>query len=125
LKSLEIFLEGISNSAKKIIYRGVDQCYNMEKLERLASFFDALRSPTRLKILQVVAETDRPLHIEAVAKMLGINYAAIYRHIQALRQQGLLKVYEVGRSRVLALTRPQLLRQLLELADKFLSEAQG
>ncbi|RLF16532.1 MAG: hypothetical protein DRJ97_00580 [Thermoprotei archaeon] len=96
----------------------------MEELEKLATFFEALSSPTRLKILQTIANTDRPLHIEAVAEGLGINYSAIYRHVQVLRRQGLLKVYEVGRSRVLALTRPHLLQQLLDLARKFLSEAE-
>ena len=95
----------------------------MEELDRLAAFFEALSSPTRLRILEVVANTDRPLHIEAVAEALGLNYSATYRHVQVLRRQGLIRVYEVGRSRVLSINRPQLLQQLLDMARRFLAEA--
>jgi DNA-binding transcriptional ArsR family regulator len=70
-------------------------------VEKAASVFNALGNPTRLRILTLVSETDRPLHIMAVAKALGLNYAALYRQVRILKDRGLIEVYDVGRSRVL------------------------
>ena len=89
-----------------------------EEVNRLASVLSALGNPTRVKIVLFVAETERPLHIKAIAQMLKKDYATVYRHVQVLQQNGLLGIYEVGRSRVLHLEDPVLVERLIEFAKK-------
>ncbi len=81
----------------------------------LSRVFDALGSPVRLRILELVRETNRPLHIKAVARMLRMDYGAVYRHVDVLKRAGLLQIFEVGRSRVLSVLHSELLSQLLAL----------
>lgn len=73
-----------------------------QKLTELSNIFHALGNETRLKILVMAAQSDRPLHIKAYAKALKKRYSAVYRHVSILRKAGLVTVYEVGRSRVVA-----------------------
>ncbi len=73
-------------------------------LKIISEVFRALGSPVRLKILYVLKETKRPVHIKALSRILKIDYAATYRHVKTLEKTGLIKTYEVGRSRVLALS---------------------
>ncbi len=77
--------------------------FTEELLERVSMLFEALGNKTRLKILLMVADTKRPLHIKAVAKSLKMDYAATYRHVKVLEGAGIVEIYEVGRSRVLSL----------------------
>lgn len=88
----------------------------------LSKVFHALGSPTRLRVLKLVRETKRPLHIKAVAKMLRMDYGAVYRHIDVLKKAGLVQIFEVGRSRVLTLLHDDLLNQLLALALQITTE---
>jgi DNA-binding transcriptional ArsR family regulator len=81
-----------------------------------AAVFNALGNPVRLRILLTLMATTRPLHIKAVAERLALDYASVYRHVKRLTQAGLLDVYEVGRSRVLALRHDATLRELLAKA---------
>ena len=90
------------------------------EIERISSVFDALGNVTRVKILLLIYETKRPLHIKAVAKALKIDYAALYRHVKVLQRSGILDVYEVGRSRVLYLRNVELTEKLIETAKKIL-----
>ena len=89
-----------------------------EEIDHVSTVFSALSNPTRLKILFVISETKRPLHIKAVAEILRIDYAAIYRHVGVLKNANLLEVYEVGRSRVLSPLQANLLQQLIQLSIK-------
>jgi ArsR family transcriptional regulator len=84
----------------------------------LSSVFDALGSEVRLKIVLLVKETQRPLHIKAVAETLHMDYASVYRHVEILKKRGLVQIFEVGRSRVLSLLHVETLNQLLALAQK-------
>jgi ArsR family transcriptional regulator len=68
---------------------------------QISELFSALGSPTRLKIIELVSQTERPLHIKAVAEVLKKDYAAVYRHVKVLEKSGLVGIYEVGRSRVI------------------------
>lgn len=81
-----------------------------------AAVFTALGNPVRLRILLTLMATTRPLHIKAMAERLALDYAGVYRHVQLLARAGLLDVYEVGRSRVLALRHAATLRELLAKA---------
>lgn len=82
----------------------------------LSRVFDALGNPVRLRILELVRETKRPLHIKAVANILQMDYGAVYRHVEVLKEAGLVQIFEVGRSRVLSLLHSELLSQILALA---------
>jgi len=90
--------------------------------EHLSRVFNALGNPIRLRILDLVAKTERPLHIKAIANALQMDYAAAYRHIDVLKKAGLMRIYEVGRSRVLSLLHRDTLDQLLSLGSQIRPE---
>ncbi len=83
----------------------------------VAQVFRALGNDTRIRVLRLIDQTERPLHIKAIAEALHLDYAALYRHIQVLQRSGLLVVYEVGRSRVVSLKNRDALKQLLHHAN--------
>ena len=89
-----------------------------DRIRKVSSLLNALGNPTRLKIILIIQETNRPLHIEAVSKALKMDYAAVYRHIKVLKEGGLLEIYEVGRSRVLAIKNAESVKQLIQITNK-------
>jgi DNA-binding transcriptional ArsR family regulator len=91
--------------------------YDEKEISRVSIVFAALSNPTRLKILSIISETKRPLHIKAIAKTLKMDYAAIYRHIGVLKNANLLQIFEVGRSRVLSPLHAEVVKQLIQQAD--------
>jgi DNA-binding transcriptional ArsR family regulator len=93
---------------------------NDEMAVKVSDLMNALGNPTRVKIILLIQDTNRPLHIEAVSKALKMDYAAIYRHVQVLRDSGLLEVYEVGRSRVLTIKNAETVKQLIQTANKII-----
>jgi len=95
-----------------------------EQLQQVSAMFSALGSPTRLKIIELVSETQRPLHIKAVAQVLKKDYAAVYRHVGVLEDTGIVGVYEVGRSRVIYLKNVELVKQCVDTVKKMLQTNQ-
>jgi len=93
-----------------------------EELKRVSNILSALGNPTRLRIVELVSEVKRPLHIKAVAKMLKKDYAAVYRHVKVLQRNDLLEVYEVGRSRVLYPKEAELTIQIIRSANKIIQK---
>ena len=93
-----------------------------EEVHHLTSVLSALGNPTRIKIVMFVAATKRPLHIKAISQMLRKDYATVYRHVKILQKNGLLGLYEVGRSRVLYLGDLALVEQLVEFAKNISSK---
>ncbi len=91
-----------------------------QELRQVSAIFSALGSPTRLRIIELVSETERPLHIKAVAQVLKKDYAAVYRHIRVLEKCGLVGVYEVGRSRVIYLKNADLVKECVQTVKKML-----
>jgi ArsR family transcriptional regulator len=91
-----------------------------QQLQQVSDIFSALGSPTRLRIIELVSETERPLHIKAVAQVLKKDYAAVYRHVQVLEKCGLVGVYEVGRSRVIYLKNADLIKECVQAVKKML-----
>ena len=86
--------------------------------KHLSMVFSALGNPVRLKILSIISETKRPLHIKAVAQTLRMDYAAVYRHIKVLKKAGLIQIFEVGRSRVLSPLHTEIINQIFALAQR-------
>jgi DNA-binding transcriptional ArsR family regulator len=89
-----------------------------EDVRQVSSVLSALGNPARLRIVELIGETKRPLHIKAVAELLKKDYAAVYRHVKVLQRSGLLEVYKVGRSRVLYPKNLDLIKQLVKVAKK-------
>ena len=96
--------------------------YDDNTIAKSVAVFTALSNESRLRILLMVAETDRPLHIKAVASQLKLDYGAIYRHVEILEKANLIKIYEVGRSRVLSLKSADTIQKLVEQARKIKEE---
>jgi DNA-binding transcriptional ArsR family regulator len=92
-----------------------------EELRQVSAVFSALGSPTRLRIVELVSETERPLHIKAVAQVLKKDYAAVYRHVKVMEKSGLVGVYEVGRSRVIYLKNADLIKECVRIVQKMIS----
>jgi len=88
------------------------------ELRQVSAIFSALGSPTRLRIVELVSETERPLHIKAVAQVLKKDYAAVYRHVKVMEKSGVVGVYEVGRSRVIYLKNAELIKECVRIVQK-------
>jgi ArsR family transcriptional regulator len=97
--------------------------FTQEEIGKIALVFEAVGNPVRFKILMLVNETERPLHIKAVAKILKMDYAAVYRHVKILEKSGLIGIYEVGRSRVLYSKNAGVIKQIVELAKIILQKS--
>jgi len=95
-----------------------------KQLQQVSAIFSALGSQTRLKIIELVSETKRPLHIKAVAQVLKKDYAAVYRHVGVLEDSGLVGVYEVGRSRVIYLKNAELVKQCVNAVKNMINSSQ-
>ncbi len=91
-----------------------------DELTKMANVFSALGNPLRLIILNIVASSNRPLHIKAISKITKTRYTLTYKHVKTLEKAGLVSIYEVGRSRVLALKSPELFGKIIELGRDIL-----
>ena len=92
--------------------------FGEKDLGEISTVFSALGSPTRLRIIKLINETKRPLHIKAITRALKKDYAAIYRHIKVLEKSGLVGFYEVGRSRVVYLKNENIIKEYARIAQK-------
>jgi len=95
---------------------------NDDEICKVSKVFNAVGNPIRFKMLMLVMETERPLHIKAIARTLKMDYAAVYRHVKVLEKSGLLGIYEVGRSRVLYAKNTEMMRHMAELAKIILQK---
>ncbi|MCJ7721433.1 winged helix-turn-helix domain-containing protein [Candidatus Bathyarchaeota archaeon] len=94
--------------------------FDEQELRKVSAVFSALGSPTRLRIVELVSETERPLHIKAVAQALKKDYATVYRHVGVLEKSGVVGVYEVGRSRVIYLKNVDTVKECVRIVQKML-----
>jgi DNA-binding transcriptional ArsR family regulator len=90
-----------------------------EDLKAASTTFGALGNPVRLRIMLMLMDSKKPLHITAVASNLKMDYAGVYRHVEVLRDSGLLQVYEVGRSRVLSPVNNEIVRDMIIKSKSF------
>ena len=90
-----------------------------EDLKSASNIFDALGNPVRLRILLMLMNSTKPLHITAVATNLKMDYGGIYRHVEVLRDANLIQVYDVGRSRVLSPLNSELIKDFITRAKNF------
>ena len=90
-----------------------------EDLNSASAMFGALGNAVRLRILLMLMDSKKPLHITAVATNLKMDYGGVYRHVEVLRDAGLIQVYEVGRSRVLSPLNGEVVREMIAKAKSF------
>jgi len=91
----------------------------VEELKSASQTFSALGNIVRLRILLMLMDSKKPLHITAVASNLKMDYGGVHRHVEVLRNAGLLQVFEVGRSRVLSPLNTDQVRELIMQAKEF------
>ncbi len=89
--------------------------------KQMALIYQSLGSEVRLKIINLILCTKRPLHIQAIANNIGRDYAGVYRHIRALKNSGLIDIYEVGRSRVVSIKKVEELKNVFEASKALVS----
>ena len=94
--------------------------FDETELRQVSALFSALGSSIRLRIVELVSETEKPLHIKALAQALKKDYATVYRHVKVMEKSGLVGVYEVGRSRVVYLKNADLINEYVRIAQKML-----
>lgn len=90
-----------------------------DDLKSASMMFAALGNSVRLRILLMLMDSKKPLHITAVASNLKMDYGGVYRHVEVLRDAGLLQVFEVGRSRVLSPLNVELVRDFISKGQNF------
>ncbi|MGA2972131.1 MAG: winged helix-turn-helix domain-containing protein [Candidatus Bathyarchaeia archaeon] len=90
-----------------------------DDLKSASMVFAALGNSVRLRILLMLMDSKKPLHITAVASNLKMDYGGVYRHVEVLRDAGLLQVFEVGRSRVLSTLNVELVRDFISKGKNF------
>ena len=125
LLCLSILVENIWRKRHKLITNIVNLVKTVlteEDISQVSRVSSALGNPTRLRMVDLISETKRPLHIKAVAEIMKKDYAAVYRHVKVLQGSGLLEVYEVGRSRVLYPKNVELIKQFIQVAKKMMQE---
>lgn len=61
----------------------------MATIEELADIFKLLSDPTRLQLVQLLAENGS-LCVNALAKRLAVTQSAVSQHLRLLRQAGLV-----------------------------------
>ena len=88
---------------------------------QMALIYRSLGSEVRLKIINLILSTNRPLHIQAIATSIGRDYAGIYRQIRSPKNSGLVDIYEVGRSRVVSIKKAEELESLFQASRALIS----
>ncbi|MEK0324586.1 MAG: winged helix-turn-helix domain-containing protein [Nitrosopumilus sp.] len=89
--------------------------------KQMALIYRSLGSEVRLKIINLILSTNRPLHIQAIANSIGRDYAGIYRQVRTLKNSGLVNIFEVGRSRVVSIKKVDELENLFEVSKALIS----
>jgi len=75
--------------------------------------FKAMGSPTRMNMLQVLAENEK--HISGLAKELNISVPVAAKHVRILEDADLIERKEFGRTHVLKLK----IKNIYNILDKF------
>ena len=78
-------------------------------LEPRQRVFDAVVDPNRRRILQILAEGERPVH--DLVHHFDLSFSAVSQHLKVLRAAGLVARRQAGRSRLYSL-RPEPLKDL-------------
>ncbi|MDN5358286.1 MAG: ArsR family transcriptional regulator, arsenate/arsenite/antimonite-responsive transcriptional [Candidatus Diapherotrites archaeon] len=92
---------------------------NYHDLTRLARFFRALASESRLRILYEIISD--PKCAQDVAACIGKDVSTAWRHIKVLEDAGIVTSRREGRKIIVYVNDVDAVRRILELAEKTLS----
>jgi len=70
-----------------------------------AEVFAALGDETRIKIIRLLQDDERPL--EEIARALGVPHSTLSHHLRVLRAAGLVRVERRGRKSFYSLAQPE------------------
>ncbi|BBN58493.1 ArsR/SmtB family transcription factor [Hydrogenovibrio marinus] len=91
--------------------------------ERLAMVAHCLASPQRIALLDYLAQAERS--VEELSQLSGLNFANTSRHLQVLKNHGLVLVKKQGKSRVYEISGEDvilLVRSLRQTAETHIAE---
>jgi DNA-binding transcriptional ArsR family regulator len=74
---------------------GTAASFTVDRPEQLK----ALGHPLRLKVLQALGETERPLTNRDLAELIGVDPGHLHFHVRMLHRAGLIELAEGGRGR--------------------------
>src|SRR5438874_7283767 len=78
-----------------------DRTISLDAPEQLATLGAVLGSRTRLAVLRALVSSDKPLHINEVARRVGVDASPVRTHLELLVKAGLAREVglDVGRER--------------------------
>lgn len=78
-----------------------DRTVSLDAPDQLADLGAALGNRTRLAVLAVLVRSDEPLHINEVARRVGVDASPVRSHLELLAKEGLARevVAPTGRER--------------------------
>ena len=69
---------------------------NMDTIEKLVENFKAFSDLTRLKLIKLLLDSNKPLCVNALSKKLLVTQSAVSQHLRILKQAGLVKSSKCG-----------------------------
>ncbi|MDP3967456.1 MAG: metalloregulator ArsR/SmtB family transcription factor [Nocardioides sp.] len=90
-----------------------------DRLAPAACLFRGFADPTRLAIVQLLAESD--LRVVDLTARLGLAQSTVSQHLACLRDCGLVAVRPEGRASVYSVAEPDAVRGLLAAAEVLLA----
>ncbi|MDX1796316.1 MAG: metalloregulator ArsR/SmtB family transcription factor [Hydrogenovibrio sp.] len=91
--------------------------------EQLAKISQCLASPQRIELLDYLAQAERT--VEELSRLSGLTFANASRHLQVLKQDGLVLVKKQGKQRIYQIAGPDvvlLVQALRRTAETHLAE---
>lgn len=78
-----------------------DRTVTLDAPEQLSKLGDVLGARTRLAVLAVLVRADRPLHINEIARRVGVDASPVRTHLELLAKAGFIRELEpTGRERL-------------------------
>ena len=83
--------------------------------KKISAFFKVLGSPTRLKILMEIMESEKC--VGDVESVVQVSQANISQHLAVLKECGIVECRKDGNMRCYSLRQPALVKNILNLLD--------
>lgn len=83
--------------------------------EQLAQMTHSLASPQRLELLDYIAQSDRS--VEELSSLSGLSVANTSRHLNVLKQNGLVKAAKQGKNRIYSISGNDVIQLVVALRN--------
>lgn len=77
----------------------LEDCVSSGSLEQRAKVFAALADPTRLRIVEILAQRDTEIAGSEIATQAGISLALFCHHSKTLAEAGVIKTRKEGQTK--------------------------